>query len=89
MHLPSLRLKHYWRHLHDQRTGTHRKGRCGLASRSDRLRRRVFARLGVVMEVRLAVRFQRQKCMGSSMLGTRRCRSTEFGGVLSSEVSMY
>ena len=67
------------------------RGRCGLASRSGGLRRCVFARLGVVVEARLAVRFSEAKYIWALIRWGRggRVRSTEFGGVLSSEVSMY
>ena len=70
MHLPSLRSKKLLASAARSTRALIARGRCGLASRSDGLRRRVSARLGVVVEARLAVRFQRQICMGSSALGT-------------------
>ena len=64
------------------------RGRCGLASRSNGLKRRLSARLGVVVEVWLAVRFQRQNMyvyMALVRLGHTGVRSIEFGGILCSE----
>ena len=60
-HLPSLRSKTLLASTARSTRTLIARGRCGLASRNDGLRRRVSARLGVVVEARLAVRFERQK----------------------------